>query len=118
MEIRYEGLEYDEKEQQFSYLRKKEGRIQRVRTYGGNIVENLCQALARIPTMDVMVKADRMGLGVALQAHDEVGVVVADEVAVLTHDWMLKEMRNVPAWMKGCPLDAEGGIGKRYGLVK
>jgi len=116
MELRYEGLEYDKG--QFSFMRRKEGRIQRVKTYGGSVIENLTQALARIPTTDVMLKADKVGLGVALQAHDEVGLVVPTEVAQETHDWMLVVMRKPPKWADGLPLDAEGGIGKRYGEIK
>ena len=57
MPIRYEGLERD-KEGQYSFLRRKEGRIQRVRTYGGSVVENITQALARIIITDTMTKVE------------------------------------------------------------
>lgn len=116
MELRYEGLQRDK--DGFSYLRRKEGRTQRVKTYGGSVVENLTQALARIPTTDIMLKADRAGMGVALQAHDEVGVVVPTDDAQLAYEWMLKKMRQPPKWATGLPLDAEGGISKRYGDAK
>ena len=116
MELRYEGLQRDR--DGFSYLRRKEGKVQRVKTYGGSVVENLTQALARIPTTDVMLKADRIGMGVVLQAHDEIGLVVPTDDAQLAYEWMLKTMRAPPKWAAGLPLDAEGGIGKRYGEVK
>ena len=117
MPLRYEGLEKD-KEGNFSFLRRKEGRVQRVRTYGGSVTENITQALSRIPTTDLMLKADRIGISVALQAHDEVGGVVPDEAAQDALGWMITKMRVVPKWATGLPLDAEGGISKRYGDAK
>jgi DNA polymerase len=117
MKLRYEGLEKD-KNGQFSFLRKKEGRIQRVKTYGGSVTENAIQALARIPTMDLMLKADAVGMDVVLQSHDEVGVVVPEDDAQLSLDWLMMKMRKAPKWAPGLPLNAEGGIGKRYGDIK
>jgi len=117
MRLRYEGLEKD-KHGDFSFLRRKEGRIQRVKIYGGAGIENTVQALARIPTTDLMLKADAVGMDVVLQSHDEVGVVVPEADAPLAYDWLLAKMRKVPTWATGLPLDAEGGFGKRYGEIK
>lgn len=117
MRLHYEGLEKD-KHCDYSFLRRKEGRIQRVKTYGGSVTENIIQALARIPTTDLMLKADEIGMDVVLQSHDEVGVVVPEDDAQLSLDWMLGTMREVPKWATGLPLDAAGGIGKRYGEIK
>ena len=116
MRLRYEGLEKD-KHGDFSYLRRKEGRIQRVKIYGGAATENIVQALARIPTTNLMLKADAVGMDVVLQAHDEVGAVVPEDDAKVSLDWMLQTMRKVPKWATGLPLAAEGGIGKRYGEI-
>lgn len=116
MRLRYEGLEYGK--DGFSYMRRKEGRVQRVKAYGGSVVENCVQALARIPTMNMMMKADKVGLQVALQVHDEIVVVAPDESAQAAYDWMIAKMRQVPKWAEGLPLDAEGGLAKRYGDAK
>ena len=118
MALRYEGLEYDEQTEQFSYLRRKEGKIQRVKIYGGAVVENCVQALARIPTMDMMLKADKIGLDVVLQVHDEIVSIVPDDAAGVALEWMITKMRKPPKWAVGCPLDAEGSTAKRYGLAK
>ena len=117
MQIRYEGLERDKKGQ-YSFLRRKEGRIQRVKVYGGAVTENVDQALSRIPTTNLMLKADALGMDVVLQSHDEVGVVVPEDDAEAAFDWMIGTMRKVPKWATGLPLNAEGGIGVRYGDIK
>lgn len=117
MRVAFEGLQYSQQDG-FSCLRRKEGKTQRVKTYGGAVVENCVQALARIPTTDIMLKADRLGLDVVLQVHDEIVVSVPDEVAEASLGWMIREMRKPPKWARGLPLDAEGGIGKRYGDAK
>lgn len=117
MRLRYTGLEKDKKGD-YSFLRRKEGRIQRVKTYGGSVTENTVQALARIPTTDLMLKADDIGMDVVLQSHDEVGTIVPEDDAQLSLDWMIATMREVPVWATGLPLDAEGGFGKRYGDIK
>jgi DNA polymerase len=117
MQLRYEGLERDKKGD-YSFLRKKEGRVQRVKTYGGSVTENVIQSLARIPTTNLMLKADAVGMHVVLQSHDEVGAVVPEEDAPLALDWMIDAMRKAPTWATGLPLAAEGGYGKRYGDIK
>jgi DNA polymerase len=117
MQLRYEGLERDKKGD-YSFLRRKEGRVQRVKTYGGSVTENIIQSLARIPTTNLMLKADAIGMHVVLQSHDEVGAVVPEEDAALSLDWMIETMKKAPTWATGLPLAAEGGYGKRYGDIK
>ena len=116
MRLLYPELEYRDKE--FSCLRKKEGRVQRVKLYGGAIVENVTQALARIVISDNMLDATRHGYKVALQVHDEVVLLVREEEAEEAYANTIKWMRTPPAWGVGLPLDAEGGIADRYGDAK
>lgn len=112
----YEGLEVRDGE--YSFLRRKERRVQRVRVYGGALVENLTQALARIVITDVMRKADKHGYRVALQVHDEVVLVVPEDEADEAYTNVLGWMREPPKWAPGLPLDAEGGVEQRYGNAK
>ena len=114
---RYEGLRKDK--DGYSFLRRKEGRIQRVRVYGGALVENITQALARIVITDVMEHAERkFGYRTALQVHDEIIFVTEEDKAKEAFDNTIALMRTPPAWGDGLPLDAEGDFGKVYGDCK
>lgn len=117
MPIQYEGLERDE-DGQYSFLRRKEGRIQRVRTYGGSVVENVTQALARIVITDVMLKIDERKWRVALQVHDEIVTAVPIDQAKFAQLQIRQMMKEPPAWAVGLPLDSEGSIAERYGDAK
>lgn len=117
MPIQYEGLERDE-DGQYSFLRRKEGRIQRVRTYGGSVVENVTQALARIVITDVMLKIDERKWRVALQVHDEIVTAVPIDQAKFAQMQIRQMMKEPPAWAVGLPLDSEGSIAERYGDAK
>lgn len=118
LKLLYPGLERDEKTKEYSFLRKKEGRVQRVRVYGGALLENICQALARIVIGGSMLKADAAGYRVALQVHDEIVLVVREEEAETAYKNAIAWMRTPPTWAEGLPLDAEGGIADRYGDAK
>lgn len=118
MPIRYEGLELDN-EGNYSYLRRKEGRIQRVKTYGGSVGENITQALARIVITDNMTTIDRkLKYRVAMQVHDEVVSAVPAELAKQAQRQIRAVMRTPPAWAPTLPLDSDGGIAFRYGDAK
>jgi len=92
--------------------------------YGGKLLENITQALARIHVMDAAVRLRKrfrdynMGIQLALQAHDELVYIVPDNLAEGVLSRSLYEMRNTPSWAKDCPLDAEGDIGETYGDAK
>lgn len=116
MKLLYPELEYADK--QFTCLRKKEGRVQRVKVYGGAVVENVTQALARIVIGENMLRADRHGYRVVLQVHDEVVLVVPEHLAEEAYRNTISWMRTPPIWAPGLPLDAEGGIADRYGDCK
>lgn len=90
------------------------GRWVRFSTYGGSLVENITQAVARDLLADLMLRCERQENRVVLHVHDEV-VVEVDEGEV---DGLLERMeraaRIVPWWASGLPIDAEGWVGRRY----
>ena len=94
--------------------------------YGGKILENITQALARIHVMDAAVRVRRSASGesigsyirLALQAHDELVYVVPEAMAEGVLNMVLREMKAPPEWASDCPLDAEGDIGDTYGDAK
>jgi DNA polymerase len=80
--------------------------------YGGSITENIVQAVARDLMADAMLRVDGAGLPVILSVHDE--VVTESPEAEGTYEKVLALMKVVPAWARGCPVDAEGWAGHRY----
>lgn len=118
MRLQYRDLQRDE-DGRYTYLRRKEGRVQRVSIYGGALTENFCQALAGAYVKEAMARMwVKYGIRTVLQVHDEVVAVMPKEKA----DWALEKimecMKTVPKWAKGLPLDAEGDIGESYGAAK
>jgi DNA polymerase len=51
---------------------KKGGRWDRVETYGGKLVENITQAMARDVMAEAMLRLDEAGFNVNLTVHDEI----------------------------------------------
>lgn len=118
MPILYVGLERGE-DGDYSYLRRKEGRVQRVHTYGGSVAENISQALAGAYVKDAMVRMYlKYKLRTILQVHDEVVLMVDEETAQRDYDRALECMVTPPAWAVGLPLAAEGDIADSYGDAK
>lgn len=81
-------------------------------TYSSRIVENIIQAIARDILAHAMVNAERNGYKIVLTVHDElVAEVKENEKSV---EEFIKIITELPAWAKGCPINAEGWRGKRY----
>jgi DNA polymerase len=85
--------------------------------YGGKVVENLTQAVARIVVAEQMAKIGRR-YPVALQVHDEVVCVVPEEQADACKDYMVKVMSTPPKWAPDLPVACEADVGTNYGDAK
>lgn len=79
--------------------------------YGGFLVENIVQAVARDLMAEAMIRADAK-YPVILTVHDELLSEVGADVADLEEYEGLMEV--LPDWAAGCPVTAEGWIGERY----
>jgi hypothetical protein len=87
--------------------------------WGGAMVENLCQALARITITEHMLEIrKRMKLQPALQAHDELVYVVPEKFADRYTAAAEKLMKVPPSFAPDLPIDAEAAWGKTYGDAK
>ena len=85
--------------------------------WGGHLVENLIQYLARCYVGEIMVDVKNTfpDLRLAWMLHDELVYVVPDDpIASVSLDVLLKRFRVPPAWAPGLPLDAEGFLSKVY----
>jgi DNA polymerase I-like protein with 3'-5' exonuclease and polymerase domains len=82
--------------------------------YGGKLVENICQALARIIVMSQMLRISRK-LPVKLTVHDSVIALAREEEAKEARAYVEECMRWVPKWAQGCPINCESEWGYSYG---
>jgi DNA polymerase len=78
----------------------------RINLYGGLLLENIIQALARCIVADQMLEISRM-FRVVMMAHDEIVCCVPDELVEACKQKMLDVLRTPPSWAKDLPLNAE-----------
>jgi DNA polymerase len=82
-----------------------------VRTYGGKIVENIVQAIARDILGEVILKAKRWNLDVVFHVHDEI-IVEADKNTPLS---LVESLFDEEIeWARGLPLKGAGYTTKYY----
>jgi DNA polymerase len=85
----------------------------RVKIYGGKVVENLCQALARCIIGEQMLRIAKR-YKVALTVHDAVMAVVPEEERDEAIRYVHHCMSWRPWWAQTLPLACEIGAGKSY----
>ena len=85
--------------------------------YGGKLVENIVQAVARCVMTDGMLRIQERYRCV-LTVHDEAVVLVPEHEVEEAEPWVLQQMTADPWYMPGIPLDAETGNAVRYGDAK
>lgn len=113
LSLHYHDLESKDGDWWFTYGGKPK------KIYGGKMLENITQALARIITMDAAVRIRKTaGKLFALQVHDELVFVVKEAEAEALMNYVIDEMRTPPGWGLDIPLDAEGAIGVNFGECK
>jgi len=114
LRIRYKNLrrEWDEKDEKMKIVydsRKGETSI-----WGGTVVENVIQALARIVVGHQMVNInDRYR--VALTVHDAAVVVAPEDERDEAVSYITGIMSVPPEWARGCPVSCEAKVGANYG---
>ena len=84
------------------------------RIYGGKVVENVCQALARIIIGDQMLMVAKK-YRVVMTVHDAIGIVAPYEEAERAKEYVELCMRLRPKWGPDLPLNCEAGYGRTYG---
>lgn len=88
-----------------------------VRIYGGKVVENICQALARCVIGEQMLKvAERYQ--VVLTVHDAVACIAREEEKEEAARYVQECMRWRPKWAQTLPLDCEVKYGDSYGTTR
>ena len=85
-----------------------------VRTYGGRLVENVVQAVARDLLAHALVSLERSGYRTVAHIHDEVVVEVPRNAAREAYGRIRETMCDAPEWADGLPLDADGYVCDSY----
>lgn len=90
-------------------------RWERVETYGGKLVENIVQAIARDCLAIAIENLEAQGLHVVFHIHDE---VVIDTPAWADEDTMLETVTKIMTkpipWAQMLPLNADGWVDKYF----
>lgn len=87
----------------------------KIDTYGGKLVENVTQAVARDLLADTMVEFDdRHPDALLTTVHDEIVALAPEHTARLVFLDLKGLMSTPPAWASGMPLSAAGYVADRY----
>lgn len=94
--LTYEGLDQTTKQ------------WKRIPTYGGKLVENLVQAIARDCLADAMIRVEKEGFKIVMHVHDEVIIEEEGEDDGTALDVACDVMGEPIPWAPGLPLRADG----------
>ena len=115
--LRYPNLRKqnnDDGKSEYVYDTKKGKTTVPNRIYGGKVVENVCQALARIIIGEQMLLIAKK-YKVVMTVHDAIGCVVPEGDVDVALENIQMFMRVRPNWALELPLNCEAGAGKSYG---
>nr|DAT24709.1 MAG TPA: DNA polymerase I [Caudoviricetes sp.] len=84
------------------------------RIYGGKVIENVCQALARIAIGEQMLLIAKK-YRVVMTVHDAIACIVPTHEAQTGQEFVEMAMRIRPKWAPDLPLNCESGVGRSYG---
>ena len=86
----------------------------RVGSYGGKLTENMVQGIARDLMAEGMLNVHYgdNSYDLVLSVHDELIAETGEDEG--DHKEFSRLMTDMPEWASGCPIEAEGWIGKRY----
>ena len=85
-----------------------------IKIYGGKVVENLCQALARCIIGEQMLEIAKR-YDVVLTVHDAIACIVPESDVSEAQAYIEQCMRSTPEWAEGLPVNCESGYGSSYG---
>jgi DNA polymerase len=118
LRLKYPNLRWVEMEEnskpQFVYDTKKGKAVIPNRIYGGKVIENVCQALARIVIGEQMLMVAKK-YRVVMTVHDAVACIVPEAEAETAKEYVELCMRVRPSWAPELPLNCEAGYGRSYG---
>jgi DNA polymerase len=117
LHIKYPNLRKQTKEDgkdEYVYDTKRGKAVIPNKIYGGKVVENLCQGLARTIIGEQMLRIAKK-YRVVMTVHDAIAIVAPETEVKTAQEYVELCMRIRPAWALGLPLNCESGVGKTYG---
>jgi hypothetical protein len=116
--IRYPNLRLyqseDSEKAEIVYDTKKGKAVIPNRIYGGKLIENVCQALARIIIGEQMLMVAKK-YKVVMTVHDAIALIVPEHEVETAKEYVELCMRLRPKWARELPLNCEAGYGRSYG---
>ena len=115
--LRYPNLrliDNEEGKSELVYDTKKGKAVLKTRIYGGKVIENVCQALARIVIGEQMLMVAKK-YRVVMTVHDAIACIVPTEQVETAKEYVEMCMRTRPSWGMELPLNCEAGYGESYG---
>lgn len=87
----------------------------RIDTYGGKLVENIVQAIARDILADSMKRLNNAGYAIAMHVHDEVVAEISSDDSEYGDLKIMCSIMGEPiSWAEGLPLGADGYLTRYY----
>ena len=108
--IAYPGITYDKEGVSYEDNDRKRSKV---RLYGGKIIENIVQGIARDCLAEAMLRIDAQGYRIVGHVHDEV-IVEVDADDTKAPDVIKSIFDQAPAWANGLPLRGEGFTTQYY----
>jgi len=115
--LRYPNLrliENEEGKSELVYDTKKGKAVIPTRIYGGKVIENVCQALARIVIGEQMLMVAKK-YRVVMTVHDAIACIAPTGQVETAKEYVEMCMRTRPDWGMELPLNCEAGYGASYG---
>lgn len=106
--LKYPGLTADE--DSITY----QSRNGKTYIWGGMLLENIIQALARCVIGEQMLAIQDLGYFVATMTHDEIVTIVPNALAEQAYEEIETIMTTPPTWAPDLPLAVEGAYDDRY----
>ena len=109
MPLLFPKLAYNQIAEEYQYWNGKFS----AKLYGGKLIENIVQALARNIVAEQMLAINQR-YRVVTCTHDEVVAIAPTDEAEEALAFCLTAMSTPPTWCPDLPLDAEGGYDRNY----
>ena len=93
-------------------MNQKTKKWEQLETYGGKLVENITQAVARDCLAEAISRLEDAGYPVVFHIHDEVVIDAGEGKADL--DDVIRIMSQPPVWAAGLPLNADGWVNEFF----